>query len=200
MKETGGEYSAFISFASEDREKAEAICASLERRGFVCWIAPRDVRSGREYADEIIGGIERSACVVLVLSEAANASVFVDREIERAFSKGKPIFPVRIEEVNPSPSLELFISGTHWLDAWTGDWDKHMAQLARDLSGPAGRPITSGRPPEPEPRHRRVSRASIATGLVIGAVLSGVVIWSFDAEAPPRRVEKPAPVVEPPVR
>src|SRR5688500_20345617 len=107
MKETGGEYSAFISFATEDREKAEAICDSLERRGFVCWIAPRDVRSGREYADEIIGGIERSACVVLVLSAAANASVFVDREIERAFSKKKPVFPVRIEEVAPSPSLEL---------------------------------------------------------------------------------------------
>jgi len=121
MKESRGDYSAFISFASENREKAEAICASLERRGFVCWIAPRDVLAGREYADEIIGGIERSASVVLVLSEAANASVFVDREIERAFSKQNPIFPVRIEESTPSPSLEPFISGTHWLDAWQGD-------------------------------------------------------------------------------
>src|SRR5687768_2636482 len=193
MKESRGEYSAFISFASENREKAEAICASLERRGFVCWIAPRDVLAGREYADEIIGGIERSASVVLVLSEAANASVFVDREIERAFSKQKPIFPVRIEEVTPSPSLELFISGTHWLDAWEGDWDEHMARLARDLGGPAGKPITSGRPAEPDRRH--VGKASIAAGLALGAVLSGVVIWSFAAEAPPQPPrQQPAPV------
>src|SRR5688572_19957864 len=193
MKESRGEYSAFISFASENREKAEAICASLERRGFVCWIAPRDVLAGREYADEIIGGIERSASVVLVLSEAANASVFVDREIERAFSKQKPIFPVRIEEVTPSPSLELFISGTHWLDAWEGDWDQHMARLARDLAGPAGKPITSGRPAEPDRRH--VGKASIAAGLALGAVLSGVVIWSFPAEAPPQPPRRqPAPV------
>jgi len=193
MKESRGEYSAFISFASENREKAEAICASLERRGFVCWIAPRDVLAGREYADEIIGGIERSASVVLVLSEAANASVFVDREIERAFSKQKPIFPVRIEEVTPSPSLELFISGTHWLDAWEGDWDQHMARLARDLAGPAGKPITSGRPAEPDRRH--VGKASIAAGLALGAVLSGVVIWSFPAEAPPQPPrQQPAPV------
>src|SRR5688500_3593468 len=104
MKESSGDYSAFISFASENREKAEAICDSLERRGLGCWIAPWAHRAGREYADEIIGGIERSASVVLVLSEAANASVFVHREIERAFSKQKSIFPVRIEEVTPSPS------------------------------------------------------------------------------------------------
>ena len=196
MKDSRGEYSAFISFASEDREKAEAICASLEGRGFVCWIAPRDVRAGREYADEIIGGIERSACVVLVLSAAANASVFVDREIERAFSKQKPVFPVRIEEVAPSPSLELFISGTHWLDAWDGDWDEHMARLARDLSGPAALPISSGRPPVVERRH--VGKASIAAGLALGAVLSGVVIWSFDAEAPPQPPRaQPSPVPSP---
>ena len=193
MKVSPGEYSAFISFASEDREKADAICASLEGRGFVCWIAPRDVRAGREYADEIIGGIERSACVVLVLSAAANASVFVDREIERAFSKQKPVFPVRIEEVAPSPSLELFISGTHWLDAWDGDWDEHMARLARDLSGPAAMPISSGRPSTPDRRH--VGKASIAAGLALGAVLSGVVIWSFDAEAPPRLPETQPAVV-----
>ena len=200
MKESRGEYSAFISFASENRDKAEAICASLERRGFVCWIAPRDVLAGREYADEIIGGIERSASVVLVLSEAANASVFVDREIERAFSKQKPIFPVRIEPVTPSPSLELFISGTHWLDAWEGDWDGHMARLARDLAGPAARPITSGRPPDTsgraaDPDRRHVGKASIAAGLALGAVLSGVVIWSFPAEAPPEPPRnQPAPV------
>src|SRR5688500_10343479 len=47
------EYSAFISYASDNREKAEAICASLEQRGRVCWIAPRDIRAGREYGDEI---------------------------------------------------------------------------------------------------------------------------------------------------
>src|SRR5688500_5644878 len=174
MKESRGEYAAFISFASENREKAEAICASLEGRGFVCWIAPRDVRAGREYADEIIGGIERSACVVLVLSAAANASVFVDCEIERAFSKKKPVFPVRIEEIAPSPSLELFISGPHCLDAWDGDWDGHMALLARDLSGPAALPISSGRTSTPDRRH--VGKASIAAGLALGAVLSGVVI------------------------
>jgi hypothetical protein len=40
-----------------------------------------------------------------------------------------------------------------------------------------------------------VGKASIAAGLALGAVLSGVVIWSFPAEAPPEPPRKqPAPV------
>lgn len=187
-----GEYAAFISYASENREKAEDICASLEGRGFVCWIAPRDVRAGREYANEIIRGLEQSACVVLVLSEAANTSVFVRREVERAISKQKPVFPVRIEAVTPSPGLELFISGTHWLDAWMGDWDDHMNRLARDLAdSPVARPVSevsSGRRSLMERRSFR--SVYVAAGLVLLAALSGIAIWSFTGDTP-RQVEAP---------
>ena len=112
-----GRYAAFISYASENREKADEICAALEQRGFVCWMAPRDVRAGREYADEIILGLERSAAVVLVLSEAANTSVFVLREVERAVAKEINVIPVRIEEI-PRPrrgSSCLFRARIGWM-------------------------------------------------------------------------------------
>lgn len=127
------QFSAFISYASADHVKAEEICSSLETRGLVCWIAPRDIRPGHEYGDEIIRGIQQSRCLVLVLSEAANESPFVRREVERAVSKRKPVFPIRIEEILPSPSLELFVSATHWIDAWSGRLVDHMDRLARHL-------------------------------------------------------------------
>jgi len=104
--------SAFISHAKADEKKARAIAEGLESRGFKCWIAPRDVRVGRSYGDEIIRGIESTRSFVLVLSKASNDSAFVAREVERAVSKKKPIFAVRIANVEPAPSLELFISGT----------------------------------------------------------------------------------------
>jgi TIR domain-containing protein len=190
-------YSAFISYASENSEKAEEICASLERRGLVCWMAPRDIRAGREYADEIIHGLERSAAVVLVLSEAANTSVFVLREIERAVSKDINVVPVRIEEVTPSPGLELFISGTHWMDVWRGDWDKHMDRLVRDLSdspvGPAKVEASAGH--RSVEQHRSLRMVYVAAGLVLAAALSGVAIWSFsrDTQPPAERVIRPEP-------
>ena len=109
------------------------------RHGLRCWIAPRDVRAGREYANEIIDAIERTPVLVLVLSAAANESKFVRREVERAVTKGDPVIPVRIENVMPSTALELFVSATHWIDAWRGDCADHMDRLVRDLA--------SGHPP-----------------------------------------------------
>lgn len=190
MKSSAG-YSAFISYASANREKAEEICASLEKRGLVCWIAPRDIRAGREYGDEIILGLERSAAVVLVLSEAANTSVFVLREVERAVSKEINVVPVRIEEVNPSPGLELFISGTHWMDVWKGDWDDHMDRLVRDLSddpvGPAAVVASAGR--RSLSQHRSFTKVYVAAGLALVVALSGIAIWSSRDTTP--RAERP---------
>lgn len=128
------EYSAFISYANADDEKAEEICEHLEARKLRCWIAPRDVRAGKEYANEIILGIERSRCLVLLLSKAANGSQFVKREVERAVTKGRPVIPVRIEDVLPSPGLELFVSSTHWIDAFSGPWSDDMDQLVRAVT------------------------------------------------------------------
>jgi hypothetical protein len=143
------EYSAFISYATADKVKAEEICVYLEARGLRCWIAPRDVRAGREYANEIINAIERAPALVLVLSAAANESKFVRREVERAVTKGDPVIPVRIENVMPSTALELFVSATHWIDVWSGDFAAHMDRLVRDL---AERPsATAARSPNVAP-------------------------------------------------
>ena len=206
---SSGEYVAFISYASEDREKAEAICADLERRRLPCWIAPRDVRAGHEYADEIIRGIELSAAMVLVFSAAANTSVFVPREVERAVAKKKPLFPVRIEEAMPTEGLEFLISGEQWIDAWTGSWDDHMYRLARDLTARVRGTTVSRKPAE----HRSSAGRRWAAGLAAGIALlatGGLAIWSLSGErprseeAPPRqaetpRVEDPAPPrIEPP--
>ena len=40
----------FVSYATEDRSTAEAVCAALEAKGLRCWIAPRDIHPGRSGA------------------------------------------------------------------------------------------------------------------------------------------------------
>lgn len=128
-------YTVFVSHASDDRGRAEALAQQLEATGHRCWIAPRDVRPGHEYGEEIVRGIENSKCVVLLLSGPANDSTFVRREIERAVSKGKPIFPLRLTDVSPSAALELFISSVQWIDAFDEDWERHAARLTALLDG-----------------------------------------------------------------
>lgn len=130
-------HTAFISYASEDEAIATEIAGYLERNRVSCWIAHRDARPGADYATEIIDAIETSAVLVLVLSEHANQSIFVSHEVERAVSKGKPIFPVRVREVLPSKSLELFVSNAQWIDAWQPPIEQYLERLADSIRSAA---------------------------------------------------------------
>jgi TIR domain len=124
------EFDAFISYSSADKTAADAACAVLEAAGIRCWVAPRDISPGREYAAAIIDAIDRCRVMVLIFSSSANDSPQVRREIERAASKGVAIMPVRIEQVVPTKSMEYFLGDIHWLDAMTPPIEKHLQQLA----------------------------------------------------------------------
>lgn len=141
-----GAHDVFISYSHEDKPVADGACAVLERYGVRCWIAPRDVTPGISYGESIMDAIVGARLMVLVFSENANKSPQVEREIERAVSKGKWLIPIRIEDVMPKKSFEYFISTTHWLDALTPPMEQHLEQLAeavRDLLASLSDPSTS---------------------------------------------------------
>ena len=77
----------FISHSSSDYKVAEEVCNLLEQEGHKCFLAPRDIRSGYEYAEEIMNGIEKSDVMLLLMSKEANQSPHVLREVERALAQ-----------------------------------------------------------------------------------------------------------------
>lgn len=129
----------FISHSSENAELANELCGKLEKNGFPCFLAPRDIRSGFEYAEEIINGIDSSDVMVLLLSEASNSSPHVLREVERAVSKKKTIIVYKLEEVQLSKSLEYFLMTHQWVNDKPGrDFDeivKRVAEYAEQADG-----------------------------------------------------------------
>lgn len=120
----------FICHASKDAGTARQICTYLESERIACWIAPRDVAPEANYAEEIIGGIERAAVVLLVLSTGANQSRHVRNEIERAVSKGKIILPLRVEDVLPGGALELHVASSQWVDAYVPPLETGLVRAA----------------------------------------------------------------------
>jgi len=106
----------FISHSSKDGGVANRLCEYLEKKGEKCFLAPRDIRLGKEYAEEIIRGIEQSDAMVLLMSEDANQSPHVLREVERAVSKSVPVFVYKLEEVELSKSMEYFLMTHQWLE------------------------------------------------------------------------------------
>jgi len=124
------EHGVFISYSHHDKDIAHSLCTSLETKGVLCWIAPRDVIPGREWAESIVDAIDDSRVLVLVLSSNSNKSPQVIREIGRAASKDIPIIALLIEDVRLSKSMEYFISSHQWFDATTPPLEKHLQTLA----------------------------------------------------------------------
>ncbi len=122
-------HDVFISYSSEDKPVADAVSAALEAKHVRCWVAPRDVLPGRDYAEQLIKAISDAALMVLVFSSRSNNSPHVVREVERAASRAIPILPFRVEHVAPSAAMEYYISSTHWLDAITPPLERHLEHL-----------------------------------------------------------------------
>ncbi len=123
----------FISHGSENRDRANELAQFLEARGARAWIAPRDVRPGMDYSEQLQLAIEECAAFVVLVTEDSNKSPYVRVETEMAFSINKPIFPVRVADVKPAAGLALFLKIKHWTDAYGTERDANLERLVREL-------------------------------------------------------------------
>ena len=129
----------FISYSSKDLATAGQVCAHLEAAGFSCWIAPRNIPTGVEYADGIVSGIEGARLMVLVFSPAANTSPAVRREVEIATNRGIPVLPLMIERTMPTGGMEYYLRSRQWRNAFAGPLADSLrvleAEVTAHLSG-----------------------------------------------------------------
>lgn len=170
----------FISYPSREKPAADAICAELETGDLTCWIAPRDIPPGGDWADSIMSGIAGCKLLVVVISKKTGESSHVLREVERAVNRGVPLLPVRIDETIPDGNLGYFLGTSHWFEAQGGQVSEvgdSLRKAARDLI--EGTNQVERRPaPGPIPGISRKGFIAGATALLLIAVLGGWAITS----------------------
>jgi TIR domain/Sel1 repeat len=156
-------FDVFISYPHQEKTTADAVCATLEAAAIRCWIAPRDVPAGTEWADAIVNAIDHCKAMVLVFSSHTNASRQIRREVQRAFDQEKPVMPVRIENVAPESGLAYYMGPVHWLDAFTPPLEQHLQHLQRSVEALVK---SAASPERPEPDGARTEPAKFsAAGL-----------------------------------
>ncbi len=128
-------HDVFISYSTQDKTTADAVTAKLEGRGVRCWIAPRDISPGHDWAEAIVKAIGDSRLMVVVFSSHANASQQVMREVERAINARVTIIPFKIDNAVYSLTLSYFLSTCHWLDALTPPIESHINALGDYVVG-----------------------------------------------------------------
>ncbi len=186
-------HDVFISYTTHDKPTADAICHTLEAQGVRCWVAPRDIQLGDNYAETIIKAINGAKLMVLVFSSSTNSSRHVGNEVERAFNRGVPVIPFRIEDTQATGALEYFLSMPHWLDAFTPPLQQHLNSLADAVRGllasrdgqptaaavaPAPQPIAAA--PVPPPQQQSQKR-SLRVPLALAGVAVVVAVIGFAA-------------------
>lgn len=124
----------FISYASGDAAYATAVCRFVEAEGLTCWIAPRDVdRDVLAYPEAISRGIAQSTAVVVILSEGANLSVHIPRELDLGLKARALIVPVRFKNIKPQGQLEYLLATCQWLNAYNRSFEDAMNELVNRL-------------------------------------------------------------------
>ena len=128
-------YDLFISYAKGNASVAENVVKRLEEHGLKCFIAPRDIKTGADYAVEIVSAISNSIAILLVFSKESDKSGYVLREINSAVSRNKTIIPMKIESFKPSEAMEFYLGVTQWLDAYPEITDHHINEIISITTG-----------------------------------------------------------------
>lgn len=125
-------HDVFISYSSKDKEIVDLICSSIELSGLKCWIAPRNVRGGSDYAEEIIEAIRTCSLMLLIFSNYSNESAHVKREIDTAINASKTIIPFKITNTEMSLAFVYYLAGIHWIDG-TPTPKSHINKLVEQV-------------------------------------------------------------------
>jgi len=97
-------HSCVLSYATEDQVFAEKLYADLQSKGVDCWFAPHDLKTGGKLRPQVYEAIQKQEKLLLILSEHAVKSDWVEREVELAFERERQLpemlvlFPIRLDD------------------------------------------------------------------------------------------------------
>ncbi len=94
----------FISYSKKDIVYAEKLINALRREGFNPWVDMENLGAGTQWLRRLQKQIVTCDAYILVMSRNAYNSTWVPDELVVAKSKGKPIFPLLLDDT------ELFLA------------------------------------------------------------------------------------------
>ena len=107
----------FISYSSKELSIAEKTKKYLEDNDIPCWMAPESIQGGENYTAVIPEAINECSCMVLLLSEKSQASLWVPREVETAINEGKRVIPLRIDNSDITSQFKFMLNISQVINA-----------------------------------------------------------------------------------
>jgi hypothetical protein len=132
--------------------------------------------------------------MVLVWSRNSLASREVSKELTLAMRNGLTVIPFRIENVQPTSEWDYHLANTHWMDAFPGELQTYVEELAVRIRGHLHEGSSSASLPEDYPkragtgtsRSTASTRKGVTTGFLValGLALGVAAFWFLSTKSP----------------
>ena len=145
----------FLSYARDDRARAQKLAAALQQAGFQVWWDAL-IEGGAQFANSISEALDRADAVIVLWSQRSVESDWVRDEAAIGRDRHR-LVPLSLDGSKPPLGFRQYQAIR--LDRWNGNADaSEIAAIARAVSGVAHTPIPD------LPARRRVSRRSLLAG------------------------------------
>ena len=163
--------SIFLSYAHQDKAKAEALANALEHAGHDVWWDSH-VRGGSEYAGEIEAALARADHVVVLWSKTSVKSAWVRDEASEGLDSGR-LLPVLLNSSRPPMGFRQVQAID--LSRWNGKNPSSLAPLLDAVGGTAT-------PRQPAARRTRQRPRFTVPAAILAALLAVTAgVWyAFD--------------------
>ena len=116
-KKTDREPDVFISYCSAQRERADELRRMLLKQGIECWMAPYSIPAGSSYQEEIPAALSKSSIVLLILSQEAEQSRWVQKEVGCTIGMRHTLVPYQSEPYEHSAKFNFLLDGEQIFEA-----------------------------------------------------------------------------------
>ena len=114
-------HDVFISYSSADRRDAEFLRDFLESRYIPCWMAPRDIPAGENYAAIIPQAIRKARFFLILVSQNSTQSEQVANELNIAATDKRCIIACHLDNQPLSEMSDVFryhLGTKQWIDGY----------------------------------------------------------------------------------
>ena len=185
----------FISYSRENAKEAEHIREVLESNNISCWIDHEDILGGEHFLEVIEKGIDSCRIMLIVLSEDAQNSIWVPKELVIALERRLKIIPYRIEDCQLQGTFKSGLADINYIDAFP-DGEKGITAVLESINEALNRTDTELVLPVRKKKNKEKKLKYTAIGctaavLALLAVIVALKPWSKPAESV--QVENDAP-------